>query len=108
MSNETKKPINLLRKAKLLQKIQISNAALYSWMQKSSPYYVPTLPKPIRISGGRSVFWIEEEIDRWLETYMSQRDEKIKVSIGEIEFNQERSSNCQKRQSPCRSDMRGI
>jgi len=72
---EAKIPKRLLKKRSLLAKVPVSNALLYGWMDKSSPYYDPTFPKPIRLAGGRSVFWIEEEIDQWLEISISQRDD---------------------------------
>lgn len=81
--NEIKKPITLLRKKKLLTKIPISNALLYSWMDKSGDYYDPNFPMPIRLANGRSIFWVEAEIDLWLETHLTQRGDCTAVPIGE-------------------------
>ena len=79
--NEIKKPITLLRKKKLLAKIPVSNALLYSWMDKLGDYFDPNFPKPIRLGNGRSVFWVEDEIDLWLETYLTQRNHCTAVPI---------------------------
>jgi prophage regulatory protein len=31
-------------------------------------------PRPIRVTGGRAVYWIEEEIDEYIRDMMAKRD----------------------------------
>jgi prophage regulatory protein len=44
-----------------------SNSSLYSAMERSG------FPRPIKL-GERSVAWVEEEVDAWIEARRAQRD----------------------------------
>jgi len=65
---EIRKPSKLLTKAKLREKIPVAHGTLYAWMDKDSPYFNPRFPRGFKL-GGRTVFWLEEDIDRFIEEY---------------------------------------
>jgi predicted DNA-binding transcriptional regulator AlpA len=65
---EQDKPlVRLLKNLQVRKMIPMSNGRLYSLMDKNSPYYSPDFPTPIRLNGGRSVYWIEAEILEYIE-----------------------------------------
>lgn len=68
-------PKKLLRKPRMLAKLEIANATAYDWLNPKSPRYDPTFPRPIKI-GTAAVAWIESEIDDWIAAKIQSRDEK--------------------------------
>lgn len=67
-------PTRLLRVSQLVKKLSVSRSTLYAWLCQRSAYFVPSFPQPLRLGDGRSVFWVESEIDAWLQ---SQRAPKV-------------------------------
>jgi predicted DNA-binding transcriptional regulator AlpA len=72
VTQETRKPSNLLTTSQLRKKIPVAHGTLYAWMDKNSPYFNPRFPRGFKL-GGRSVFWLEEDIDRFIEEYARPR-----------------------------------
>lgn len=64
------KPLRILRKKALLEKLGISRSTLHDWLDCSSPRFCPELPRAISLSatGRGAVGWLEDEIDQWLIT----------------------------------------
>ena len=69
MTNENKKQKKLLRKSKVREMIPVAVGTLNAWMDKNSPYFNPRFPRG-RTLGGRAVFWLEEDIERFIEEYL--------------------------------------
>lgn len=57
---------NLIRLPHILKKINISRSTLYTWIDKNSRYFIPSFPKPVRLGTGRSIFWVEADVETWL------------------------------------------
>lgn len=55
----------LLRRKQVEQAIGLSRSTIYARLDKKSPHYDPTFPKPITL-GSMSVAWIESEIQNWI------------------------------------------
>lgn len=67
LSAEFQRPVVLLRRPDVLRKLRICRTALHQWLDPESPYYLPDMPRPIKLSErSRSSYWIEEEIDRFI------------------------------------------
>jgi prophage regulatory protein len=60
----------LLRLSHVLKKLNVGRSTIYSWIDKNSKYFQPSFPKPIRLGLGRSVFWLEAEIEAWLSSQL--------------------------------------
>ncbi len=63
----------LIRKKRLLEKLQFSKSSLHAKMTEGSLYYDSTFPRPIYFPHSRIPLWSEEEIDAWINQYASQR-----------------------------------
>ena len=55
----------LLRRKQVEQAIGLSRSTIYARLDKNSPHYDPTFPKPITL-GSMSVAWVETEIQSWI------------------------------------------
>lgn len=61
----------VLRRPQVEAKTGLSRSSIYAAIAAGS------FPKPIRISiSGKSVAWIADEVDRWLEDRISERDKR--------------------------------
>jgi len=60
----------IIRRREVERRIGISRSALYRRIAKG------TFPKPVTLSGGRAVGWIEREVDAFLARCVAQRDRK--------------------------------
>jgi prophage regulatory protein len=67
--NQIKTPIVILRPAQVAEKKGISRTGQFELLQAGD------FPKPIKLSGARSIGFIESEIDDWIEKRMAARDE---------------------------------
>lgn len=63
----------LMRKKRLLEKLQLSKSSLHAKMAEGSLYYDSTFPRPIYFPHSRIPYWSEEEIDAWIGQCASQR-----------------------------------
>ena len=65
--------IKILRKKNLLEKLGISNATLYDWLDRKSPRHDHSFPTAINLSvtGRGSVGWIEQEVEDWIASRIS-------------------------------------
>ncbi|MGE0082446.1 MAG: AlpA family phage regulatory protein [Thiohalomonadaceae bacterium] len=50
----------------------MKRSSIYARMDAKSPYFDPTFPRPVPL-GGRSVGWVEAEIDEWVEARINAR-----------------------------------
>jgi prophage regulatory protein len=55
----------LLRRRQVEQVIGLSRSTIYARLDKKSPHYDPTFPKPITL-GVKSIAWVESEIQSWV------------------------------------------
>lgn len=55
----------LLRRKDVEIAIGLSRSTIYARLDKNSPHYDPTFPRPISL-GSMSVGWIEAEIQGWI------------------------------------------
>ena len=55
----------LLRRKQVEQAIGLSRSTIYARLDKNSPHYDPTFPRPISL-GSMSVAWVEAEIFQWI------------------------------------------
>jgi len=67
-----KPPTRLLKNQEVRKLIPMSHGRLYALMDKSSPYHSPDFPTPIRLDGGRSVYWVEAEVISYIERNIAQ------------------------------------
>lgn len=72
MLNQTKETVHILRMRKVTEKTGLGRSAIYDRMNPHSPRYDPTFPKSVSL-GGRSVGFVEAEVDAWLIARISQR-----------------------------------
>ena len=69
MKNSDNKNLRILRRKEVEEKTGLARSTIYSWMKREEGAF----PKPIRL-GARSVGWLEEEIDAWLDERLKSRD----------------------------------
>lgn len=70
----------LLRVSQLIKKLSVSRSTLYAWLSQHSAYCLPTFPKPLRLGDGRSVFWVESEVDAWLHSQRTPQTNHTKTA----------------------------
>lgn len=67
------RPFVLLRRPQVLAKLGICRSALHQWLDPDSPYHVPDMPQPIKLSErSRNSYWIEEEVDLFIQRRVAQ------------------------------------
>lgn len=59
-------PTVLLRRKQVEARTGLSRSSIYARMKAN------TFPSPIHLGGGKSVFWIEAEINDWIKSQISQ------------------------------------
>ena len=57
--------LRILRLKEVADKLGIGKSTIYDWLNKKSPRYDETFPKPIKLSS-KSIGWLSTEIDAWL------------------------------------------
>jgi prophage regulatory protein len=62
----------LLRRKDVEIAIGLSRSTIYARLDKNSPHYDPTFPRPISL-GSMSVGWIEAEIQGWIADRIADR-----------------------------------
>lgn len=69
--------LKLIRLAELLLLLACSRSTVYLRLDPKSPYYDPSFPRPIKLSGhtnGRgAVAWVESEVEAWIAERMASR-----------------------------------
>lgn len=65
--------LKILRLKQMLAVVNISKSNAYDKLNPKSPRYDPLFPKPIKL-GGRSIGFIESEIQGWLQLRAAARD----------------------------------
>lgn len=71
MLNQLNKELRILRMRRVTEKIGLGRSAIYDRMDQRSPRYDPTFPKSVSL-GGRSIGFVEAEVDAWLAARISQ------------------------------------
>lgn len=66
---------SILRLVALREKLQVSKATVYAWMDPKAKNYNPDFPLPIRL-GQSSVGWLVGEVDAFLLKRMEARDKE--------------------------------
>jgi prophage regulatory protein len=56
----------LLARKQVELRTALSKSALYARLDKNSPQYDPTFPRPVAIDGGLTVRWVASEVDAWV------------------------------------------
>ena len=64
---------SILRMVALREKLQVSKATVYAWMDPKAKNHNPDFPLPIRL-GPSTVGWLAGEIDAFLLKRMEARD----------------------------------
>ena len=64
--------IKLIKVGEVLEILPFGKSTLFARLQESSAVYDPTFPKPVKL-GGRGSWWVETEINRWLEKQLDAR-----------------------------------
>lgn len=69
MAHESTKPVSILRRRQVEEKIGIKSSALYEKLNPKSPTYDPNFPKPIALGDAKNspVGWIASELDAWIQ-----------------------------------------
>jgi prophage regulatory protein len=76
--NQIKKPIVILRPAEVAAKKGIPRTGQFELLRAGD------FPKPIKLSGARSIGFIESEIDEWLEKRMAARDLEVPTAALDV------------------------
>ncbi|HHA2740066.1 TPA: helix-turn-helix transcriptional regulator [Stenotrophomonas maltophilia] len=72
MQNNSPKPLRMLRRAEVQARLGIARSTLYGYLNKRSPSYLPSFPKPLRL--GTSVLFLEHEIDDFVVGLIQARE----------------------------------
>lgn len=76
--SEHQLPIVLLRRPQVLEKLGICRSALHQWLDPESPYFVPDMPRPIKLfARSRSSYWIEEEINLFIQRRVARARQAV-------------------------------
>ena len=67
MTSFLKNSKSFIRRQAVQEKTGLCRSSIYGKLNPNSPLYDPTFPSPINLSGTRSVAWIEEEIEQWMD-----------------------------------------
>lgn len=62
----------LLRRKQVEQAIGLSRSTIYARLDKKSPHYDPTFPRPISL-GSMSVAWVEAEVQEYIAHRIADR-----------------------------------
>lgn len=47
--------------------VGVSRSTIYDWINKKSPRFDPTFPRPIKL-GSNSVGWLKHQVIEWIES----------------------------------------
>lgn len=75
MAAQIQSALTILRRKQVEARTGLSRSAIYAKMAKNPKRpgdYDPTFPRPVSL-GGKSVGWLEHEIDAWLASRIAQR-----------------------------------
>ena len=64
MANET-----LLRRREVEHRVGLGRSAIYARMARGS------FPKPVHDTEGATVWWLESEVDAWIQERIAERDD---------------------------------
>lgn len=70
--------MNIVRLPIICQKLGISKSAIRDRLERESPRYDETFPRPISLGNGKNspIAFIENEVDIWLSQQVEKRDSK--------------------------------
>ncbi len=72
MTNQNSKNLRIIRMPEVQKKIGLCKASIYNRIAEGS------FPKPISL-GGRSVGWIESDLDQWIFERSSMNEGRVNV-----------------------------
>ena len=75
MAAQLKTALTILRRKQVEARTGLSRSTIYAKMTRNPKRpgdYDPTFPRPVPL-GGKSVGWLEHEIDAWLADRIAQR-----------------------------------
>lgn len=72
MSNQNHKNLRIIRMPEVQKKIGLCKASIYNRIA------LGTFPKPVSL-GGRSVGWIESDLDQWIFERSSMNGDRVNV-----------------------------
>lgn len=61
-----------IRLPEVEKRTSLKRSSIYARMDAKSPYFDATFPRPVPL-GGRTVGWVEAEIDEWVEARINAR-----------------------------------
>lgn len=56
----------LIRRKEVEQVIGLSRSTIYARLDKNSPQFDETFPRPVNLGNAKSVAWVEAEIQAWI------------------------------------------
>lgn len=62
----------LLRRKELEQAIGLSRSTIYARLDKNSPHYDPTFPRPVNL-GSKAVAWVLADVEGWINARIAER-----------------------------------
>lgn len=65
--------LRILRLREVMTRVGLSRSTIYDRMNKTSPRYDKTFPKPVKL-GQSAIGWIESSVDHWING-LHQHDE---------------------------------
>lgn len=71
MKSDINSPLRIIPVRVTAARLNAGRSTLYTWIDETSPYFKPDLPKPVRL--GSSVGFIEHEIDDYIRGLMQDR-----------------------------------
>ncbi|WP_439641294.1 helix-turn-helix transcriptional regulator [Nevskia sp.] len=69
--------IRILRLRDLSMKIGLRSSSIYDRLNKNSPRFDPTFPKPIKLGQSSAIGFVEGEVDAWLEAQIEASRAKV-------------------------------
>ena len=73
VTGSTRRRSRLIRRPEVQEITGISRSGIYARIDSDSPGFDPTFPKPVNL-GGRSVGWVLDEIEIWVDQRVAARD----------------------------------
>lgn len=75
MQENSTKSLRMLRRTEVQDRLGIARSTLYSYLNKNSPGYMPSFPKPVYL--GATVLFLEHEVDEFVASLVRARDGEV-------------------------------
>lgn len=70
MFNKIERPLTFLRLKQIIERTGLSRSTIYKMIQEGK------FPRQVDLVGGRSVAWVENEIENWMKHRLELRNNK--------------------------------